>query len=83
MKQEMTFEEQEIMRNAYVFLKNHCCPPANSDEKAGDWWMQAAQELGTVCAAWNNHPLAIEVLIAVYNYIDQKAKRITEETDHV
>ncbi len=83
MDQAMTFEEQEIMRNAYVFLKNHCNPPANQDENACNWWMQAAQEMGQVCGAWNNHPLATEVFLALYNYIEGKAKKKTEEHDNV
>ena len=83
MEQKMTFEEQEIMRSAYVFLRDHCCPPKNSDERTDEWWKQAAGEMAAVSARWNNHPLAVEVLMAIYNYIDRKAKRITEETDHV
>lgn len=39
--------------------------------------------MGQVCAAWNNHPLAIEILIALCNYIEGKAKKKTEEADHV
>ena len=60
MEQVMTFEEQEIMRNAYVFLKHHCNPPANSDENAVGWWTQAAQEMGAVCGAWSNHGVGQE-----------------------
>ena len=83
MDQMMTFEEQEIMRNAYVFLKNHCNPPANQEANACDWWMQAVLELGQVCEAWNNHPLAKEVFMALYAYIEGKARKKTEEFGHV
>jgi len=83
MEQAMTYEEQEIMRNAFIFLKNHCNPPANSDDHAVDWWTQAAQEMATVCHAWNNHPLAMEVFVAIYDYIGEKAKMKSEENEHV
>lgn len=83
MEEKLTFEEREIMRNAFVFLRNHCNPPANQDENACDWWMQAAEEAGQVCGAWNNHPLAIEVFVALYSYIDGKAKKKTEEAENV
>ena len=83
MEQIITPEEREIMRNAYVFLATHCNPPANHDECACDWWLETVREMGRVCAAWNNHPLAIEILIALCNYIEGKAKKKTEEADHV
>ena len=69
MEQKITPEELEIMRSAYVFLRDHC------DERTDEWWKQAAGEMAAVSARWNNHPLAVEVLMAIYNYIDRKAGR--------
>ena len=75
MEQKITPEELEIMRSAYVFLRDHCCPPKNSDERTDEWWKRTAGEMAAVSARWNNHPLAVEVLMAIYNYIDWKAGR--------
>jgi len=83
MEQRITPEEREIMRHAYVFLETHCDPPANQEEGACDWWIQAAQEMAQVCSAWNNHPLAMAVLIAIYDYVGEKAKKKTEEAENV
>ena len=83
MEQILTSEEREIMRHAFIFLKMHCNPPANSDESAPDWWLQAVQEMGSVCAAWNNHPLAGHIFLALIDYIEEKAKKKSEDNDHV
>lgn len=83
MEQNLTPEEREIMRHAFIFLKTHCNPPANSDGCAPDWWLQTVQEMGKVCAAWDNHPLAGRVFLALIDYIEEKAKKKTEETGNV
>ena len=83
MEQNLTPEEREIMRHAFIFLKTHCNPPANSDECAPDWWLQTVQEMSNVCAAWDNHPLAGHVFLALIDYIEEKAKKKTEETGNV
>lgn len=82
MEQILTPEEREIMRHAFIFLKTHCNPPANGDECAPDWWLQTVQEMGKVCSAWN-HPLASHIFLALIDYIEEKAKKITEENNHV
>ena len=78
MEQVLTPEETEIMRHAFIFLKTHCNPPANQDDLAPDWWIQTVQEMGSVCAAWNNHPLATHIFIALIDYIEEKAKKASE-----
>lgn len=83
MEQNLTPEEREIMRHAFIFLKTHYNPPANSDGCAPDWWLQTVQEMGKVCAAWDNHPLAGHVFLALIDYIEEKAKKKTEETGNV
>ena len=82
MEQILTPDEREIMRHAFIFLKTHCNPPANSDKNAPDWWLQTVQEMGSVCAAWNNHPLAGHIFLALIDYIEEKAKK-TEDNNHV
>ncbi len=82
MEQTLTPEEREIMRHAYIFLKAHCTPPANSDESAPEWWLQTVQEMGAVCTAWGNHPLASHIFLALIDYIEEKAKSQSEEGNH-
>ncbi len=83
MEQILTPEEREIMRHAFIFLKTHCNPPTSSDESAPEWWLQIVQEMGKVCSAWNNHPLASHIFLALIDYIEEKAKKKAEENNHV
>ncbi len=83
MEENMTQEEQEIMRNAFIFLKTHCNPPFNTADTAHTWWLQTVQEMVAVCNAWNNHPLAIAVFLALYDYIEDKANKKTEGSKDV
>ena len=80
----MTPEENNIMRDAFYFLRDHINPPAIGTDECAEFFSKAAQELSQlVSVTWNNHPLAIEILIALCNYIEGKAKKKTEEADHV
>ena len=83
MKQVILPEETEIMRSAYVFLSKHCNPPANQDEEAPDWWLQTIQDMGKAYAVWDNHPLAGHIFLALIDYIEEKAKKKSEDNDHV
>ena len=73
MEQILTPEEHEIMRHGFIFLKTHCNPPANSDERAPGWWLQTIQDLGKAYAVWDNHPLAGHIFLALIDYIEEKA----------
>ena len=83
MEQIISAEEKEIMRNAYIFLANHCNPPANQEACACDWWLQTVQEMGQLSLVWNNHPLMMSLLIAIIDYLDGKANKKTEEFGNV
>ena len=73
----MTGTEFEIMLDAIMYLGARNQPPPTGTDEAVDWWMDAAAEIGTLSAKWENHPLAAAVLIAVYGYIEGKAKAVT------
>ena len=73
----MTNTELEIMLDAAAYLGAHNQPPPDGTDAAVDWWMDAATDIGMVTAKWENHPLATAVLIAVYGYLEEKAKAVT------
>lgn len=80
----VTDQEWEIFRQAFLFFKTFCAPPANQDEHAVTWWSRAAQSVGELSAQWHNHMLMDELLVAIYNYIGHKAdKKSTEAANHV
>ena len=70
----MPENEVEIMRDAFVFLRDHNDPPALGTPEVEIFWLQAAKDIGAVAAKWKDHPLAIGVLTAVYDYLDLKCK---------
>lgn len=81
--QNISKEETEMMRQAYLFLAHHCNPPPWFDPEADEWWHQAAMEVGELDAAWSGHPLIRGVLIAVYDYIGSKAVQAAKEESDV
>ena len=73
----MTNSELEIMLDATTYLGAHNQPPPTGTDEAVSWWMEAAEDIGAVAAKWENHPLATAVLIALYDYLEGKAKAVT------
>ena len=39
--------------------------------------MDTAADVGAIAAKWDNHPLATAILIAIYGYLEEKAKAVT------
>ena len=51
-----------------------------SDQAASlAWWETAANDIAAVSASWNNHPLIIRLLVAIYEYLEEKAKEAAHE----
>ena len=73
----MTDAELEIMRDAMTYLGTHNQPPPTGTDEAVDWWTEAAEDISAVAANWENHPLAAAMLIAIYGYLEEKAKAVT------
>lgn len=72
--------EIQIFRAAYRYLAAHPSPPPMSDQTATlAWWEAAANDIAAVSATWNNHPLAIKLLVAIYEYLEEKAKEAGHE----
>ena len=66
----------EIMRDAMTYLVLYNSPPPTGTDAAADWWMSAAKDLGAVAAKWENHPLVISLLMAIYEYLESKTKAV-------
>ena len=79
MNSDITNEEQEIFREAYQYFASHCSPPANQDEDAVAWWTAAATDVFALDQKWKDYPLMRGFLLAIYEYLEYKAKEKTEE----
>jgi hypothetical protein len=75
----VTNEEWQIFKEAYQYFSDHCLPPANQDENAVDWWMSAAKDVGELDQKWKDYPLMRSLLLAIYEYMEFKAKEKTRE----
>ena len=70
-----TNTEDRIFRDAYRYFRAHPTPPPISDADASAaWWEVAADDIGKVSTRWENHSLAVKLLIAIYEYLEEKAK---------
>lgn len=70
-----TNTEDRIFREVYRFFAAHHSPPPIADSEASAaWWTAAADDISKVSARWQNHPLMNSLLIAVYDYLEHKAK---------
>lgn len=81
MSDEVTTIEKRIFREAYEFFARHCCPPANQEGNAVDWWMDTAKDVSVVDSKWTDYPLMRGFLLAIYEYLEFKAKEKTKEID--
>ena len=79
MSGDITNEEREIFREAYQYFAAYCTPPANQDEDAVAWWTAAAKDVCTLDHKWQGYPLMRGLLLAIYGYMEHKAKEKTEE----
>ena len=71
----MTTEEKEIMADMFYFLRDHSDPPAARTEACAVFWKTAARDIGIlVSKKWNNNPLAMDIGIALYGYLEKKCK---------
>lgn len=69
----MTDNEKAVMTDCYKFLGEFNQPPSGDAE---DWWGNAADALLEIGRKNKNHPLALMVGAAVYEYLEQKWKAI-------
>ena len=68
--------EKEIIRDIWIYLKEHNEPPPMGSDACVAFWEKAANDIrDLVGVKWNNHPLAIKLGVALYCYLDEKCKR--------
>ena len=71
----MTPEESGIMKDAFFFLRDHDNPPANGVLGCEQYWAQAARQITELGRKWNHHPLVLEVLPAIYGYLETRSRQ--------
>ena len=71
----MTNEEKDIMRDAYYFLRDHSNPPPIGTDECAEFFLKAVNDLTQlISVTWKNHPLAMELGISLYSYLEKKCK---------
>ncbi len=71
----MTPEENGIMADMFYFLRDHNDPPAIGTDACSLFWEKAAKDIEELVGGkWKNHPLAMALGIALYEYIEKKCK---------
>lgn len=71
----MTDNEKAVMTDCYKFLDRFNMPPPGD---AAEYWKQAADALSELGNRHRNHPLALTVGPAIYDYLEQKHKAINK-----
>jgi len=79
MPDQVTSQERRIFREAYNYFSVYCDPPANQDKGAVAWWIAAATDIAPLAQKWKDYPLMQSLLLAIYDYMDFKAKEKTKE----
>lgn len=69
----MTDREKAVMTDCYRFLNEFNQPPPG---EAAEWWATAVEALTELGNKNGNHPLALTVGPAVYDYLEQKWEAI-------
>ena len=65
----MTDREKAVMTDCYKYLNEYSQPPPG---EAVEYWNRAAGALAELGVKNGNHPLALEVGPAIYDYLEQK-----------
>lgn len=73
----MKKEERDIMADMFYFLREFGDPPSPGTEESTPFWEKASDSIASVVGKkWQNHPLAMQVGITLYNYIVDKSKGV-------
>ncbi len=73
----MTAEEKAIMGDVFYLLRDHSDPPQVGASESLPYWQKTAKDIsGLVIAKWKSHPLAMALGMALYGYLEQKAKAV-------
>lgn len=69
----MTKNENAVFLDAMRYLDLYDDPPAGNGDGASGWWNKAAEDLVLFTNAHDEHPLAVQLGLALYSYIEIKA----------
>ncbi len=73
----MTTKEKAIMGDMFYFLRDHNNPPPVGAAESLPYWQKTAKEISDlVDARWNSHSLAMVLGMALYEYLEQKARTV-------
>ena len=78
----MTNEEKAIMADMFYYLRDHNDPPPVSGDDCLTFWEKAADDIAKLVGGkWRNHPLALDLGIALYGYLEKKCKAKGGQTE--
>lgn len=67
-----TETETEIMRDVFRFLKRHATPDA---QNTVEWWERVHQDAGDICRKYDDHPLAVVMLVAGMGWMEKEMEK--------
>ena len=70
----MTQNEGIVVRAAMEYLERFGNPPPYNAAESAEWWKKAAEALTEFSRKNHDHPLALKLGTAIYEYIEIKAK---------
>ena len=70
----MTQNESIVFKAAMEYLERFGNPPPYHAAESLPWWEKAADALAEFGNKHYNHPLALQLGVAIYEYIEIKAK---------
>ena len=69
----MTNLNIEILRDIGAYLILYQNPPSPQVESSENWWREALTDAEELLKKWGHHPLAVSLLLAVYEYLEGRA----------
>ena len=75
----MTDNERAVMTDCYKFLNEFNQPPARDDPMCDGWWAKCGDALIGLQERNRNHPLAMKMGMAVFEYLEEKWKAINRK----
>lgn len=75
----MTDNEKAVMTDCYKFLNEFNQPPARDDPMCDGWWEKCGDAAAELQARNRNHPLAMKMGVAVFEYLEEKWRAINRK----
>ena len=71
----MPNDEVEMMRDAFLFLRDHNEVPAAGEEEEAGFWERVVRDARAMLGKWRGHGLMVLVLAALYEYLRIKPRK--------